>query len=565
MRAWIRRSFRNRIFATVLLITLIPLLLCNVLMLQLQVSRSTRNQEAEAQEQLTSLQATFTDLCAAMSDVSGQLSQSTVVRSVLRKNAADSRILYQVLFRYTQELRQYARFELCTADGLCCYTTDTSQTIRQLNPDWGILYAAGETKGLAYRAGTSENTALEAAQAVRSYDGTILGYILVTMTQQDFDQLFGGDYALSTNVILLDRFWDPVYCSQSAKADSTVAALRGQLLAGAPLGDVGGECGYFVTQVPETGFFLILQQPRAFTSQALGTFYSVSAILGLLSLFLCLLYALWLSRHLSEPVNRMDDAMGAVRHGDFSAHLELDRADEFGRLADSFNRMTGEYQRNLERSIQRQQELNATQIRMMQAQLNPHFLYNTLDSIKWLGVTNQVPQIAAMATDLAAILRASISDDPFVTLEQELEIIDRYLEIQYIRFADRFACEIDIEERFQHCMIPKLALQPLVENAIIHGVADQDDGYIKITAREEAGDLILCVEDNGCGIPPEILERLNSPDKRIPGGHLGLYNVDRIAQLHFGPGYGIRVSSEEKQGSRVCLILPIRRKEQELC
>lgn len=558
---WIRRSFRNRIFVSVVLITLLPLLLCNVFMLQFQVKRSTYDQQTEAEAQLLAFRDSFTALCDQAEQVAAQLSQSTVVRSVLRRDTMDSRILYQVLFREAQQLRRYARVDVYLHSGICCYTTDDVLPQNRLDPDWGVLYAAAQAPGIAYRAG-SEDSAFQAARAVRSYDGTILGYIVVTVEAQDLDLLFGDSYAGSADLLVLDRFWELVYSSRPATAEAAVASLRLQLLSDGSLEDDSGTCRYFVLEEPDTGFFLILQQPLAFTQRALNTFYTISAALGLLCLALCLMYALWLSRYLSQPVNQLDQAMGRVRHGDYSAYLEIDREDELGRLADSFNRMTREYRANLKRSVQRQRELNETQIRMMQAQLNPHFLYNTLDSMKWLGVTHQVPQIAELATDLATILRASISEEEFFTLEQELELIDRYLEIQYIRFEDRFSCEIDVEERFQHCVIPKLALQPLVENAIIHGVADQADGYIKITACQEGADLILAVHDNGCGIPPQILERLNGPDKRIPGRHLGLYNVDQIVRLHFGAGYGISAESPPGEGSCVRLRIPLRRKEQ---
>ena len=208
---------------------------------------------------------------------------------------------------------------------------------------------------------------------------------------------------------------------------------------------------------------------------------------------------------------------------------------------------------------------------MLQAQLNPHFLYNTLDAMKWLGVAHQAPEVAALATDLADILRFSISGEELVTLERELELLDRYLDIQLIRFEDRFTCEIDAVDRLQSCLVPEVdlpdvlvpsfILQPLVENAIIHGVADRDDGYIKVQAVQEGDDLVLRVSDNGCGMTPEVLERLNSGDKRIPGGHLGLYNTDSIIRLRFGAAYGLTARSVPGEGSCVSLRMPIQREE----
>ena len=285
-------------------------------------------------------------------------------------------------------------------------------------------------------------------------------------------------------------------------------------------------------------------------------FRSLCVLLSLLSTWL-------LSRYLSQPVHQLDQAMGEVERGRFDVRLETGREDELGRLAGSFNRMTEEYRANLERNLRRQRELNETKLRMMQAQLNPHFLYNTLDTVKWLGVAHHAPQVAELATNLAAVLRSAISGDEIVTLDRELDLIERYLAIQSIRFEDRFTCEIDVPERFRSCRVPKLALQPLVENAILHGVADLEEGYIKLTAEEEEGDLLLTVSDNGPGIPQDILEAVNSPEKRPPGGHLGLFNVDSIIRLHYGPRYGLSVLPGE--GSRVRLRLPIRREEELPC
>ena len=301
---------------------------------------------------------------------------------------------------------------------------------------------------------------------------------------------------------------------------------------------------------------------KPLSAQVVRSIYLVAALMGALCLVLCLVCAWWLSRRLFEPVNELDGAMRRVEGGDYDVRIESTRQDEMGRLAASFDRMTAEYRHNLERSVQRERELNETRLRMLQSQLNPHFLYNTLDCMKWLGVTGGVPQVAELAADLAALLRAGISGSEYITLEEELELIGRYLAIQEVRFGDRFVCELDVDERFQHCVVPKLILQPLVENAIIHGVADSDEGFIKLWAEEDAeGYLLLKVSDNGSGIPPEVLERLNSHEL-IPGGHLGLNNVDRIVRLSYGESCGLSAYPNEGGGSCVQLRLPMQKGEE---
>lgn len=559
LRRWVGRSFRNRIFVTVLAAALLPLLACGGLLLRLQMVRAEESLAQEAAGQLADLEDALHGFWTDCRQICQTLAESTVVHSALRRGGGDSRTLYQVLYRRTESLRPYARFDVYDSEGVCRYTTASTPPAGALDPGWGVLRAAGETDGLALLAG--EDGGLTAAQAVRSRSGAVLGYIAAQVDQSGFDRLFNGLYSAVGDMILLDGRWRTVYCSQPAQGRTTVACLRQQLLEGRPLTGSSGEYAFFTARHPETGLFLILQRPRPFTTLVLHSVYLVGALVGAAGLLVCMWCAWILSRYLSRPVHQLDEAMGEVEKGQLDVQLETDRDDELGRLASQFNRMAAEYRLNLERSVQRERELNEARLGMLQAQLNPHFLYNTLDAMKWLGVVHQAPQVATLATNLADILRFSISGEELVTLERELELIGRYIDIQLIRFEDRFTCEIDVADRFQSCLVPKLALQPLVENAIIHGLADRDDGYIKVRALQEGADLVLAVSDNGCGMPPEVLERLNSGDKRIPGGHLGLYNTDSIIRLRFGEGYGLTARSVPGEGSCVELRLPIQREE----
>lgn len=561
MKTWIRSSFRNRIFAAMLLSALVPLLLGGALMLRLQVARIELGLARQAEDQLAELEGAFVQVCRSCGKMTAELANSTVVHSALHRGGSGSRTLYQVLYRTTEPLRDYVRFDICDSGGLCLYTTDGALPSQALDTEWGLLPAAREAEGsLVFRSGDSGG--LTAAQAIRDHGGEVLGYVTAFIDQAGFVRLFGGRYSPVCEVLLLDGQWRTVYYSRPAQAGETVGALRAQLLAGQSLTGADGEYRFTAASQEEgPGFTLILQQPRTFTGPVMNALYLVSAAVGTLCVLLSLLCTWALSRYLSQPVHQLDEAMGQVERGDLNVRLETGRSDELGRLAASFNRMTEEYRSNLERNLRRQRELNETKLRMMQAQLNPHFLYNTLDTVKWLGVAHHAPQVAELATNLAAILRSAIDREETVTLDQELELVERYVAIQSIRFEDRFTCEIDVAERYRGCRIPKLALQPLVENAILHGVADLDEGYIKLWAEDEGGDLLLNVSDNGPGIPPDILGKLNSPEKRIEGGHLGLYNVDSIIRLHYGERYGLSARPAPGGGSQVTLRLPLKKEE----
>ena len=552
MRDWIRRSFKNRIFITVLLVTLVPMLLCDVFIMQISMRRSGDMLYAQAQSELDTAAGIIDSALDTVDGVTAKLAGSSVIRSALHRGR-ESDLLYQLMYRETENLNGFASIDVYDSDGARIYAGSLDSEAGSLPVYWGVLRAARECEGQTMQANGADGLVI--ARAVYGSDGEVSGYVLARIPQGGFGALLGGSFGEQNDVFLLDGTWRQIYCSDSIRADETISSLRAQLLSGAALG--GGDYNVYLCQSPDTGFTLALRQPKVYTREVMATVYSTCAAMGILCLLLGLLCAWLLSRYLSKPVNELDEAMKRVEKGDYAAELSSDREDEMGRLTASFNRMTREYRQNLERSVQRERELNETELSMMQAQLNPHFLYNTLDSIKWLGVTNGVPQVAAVASGLAVLLRAGISGDRLITLERELELLEKYLDIQSLRFEDRFAWEIDVDERFQHCIVPKLILQPLVENSIIHGVANMDDGYIKLSAREKSGTLILSVQDNGVGIPQDVLDWLNDPDRDVPGGHLGLKNVDRIVRLYYGGDYGISAYSAVGEGSGVEVRLPM--------
>ena len=356
---------------------------------------------------------------------------------------------------------------------------------------------------------------------------------------------------------------------ETAKDQDTLALLRAQLLSGKSLSDGDGERSYYVGACAESGFSLILQQPQTYTAQVVRSIYLVAALMGALCLVLCLVCAWWLSRRLFEPVNELDGAMRRVEGGDYDVRIESTRHDEMGRLAASFDRMTAEYRQNLERSVQRERELNETRLRMLQSQLNPHFLYNTLDCMKWLGVTGGVPQVAELAADLAALLRAGISGSEYITLEEELELIGRYLAIQEVRFGDRFVCELDVDERFQHCVVPKLILQPLVENSLLHGMKNRGyRGEIEISVKRAGADMEICIKDSGSGFEEgmkaqidKMLLHYNKQEAKLDGNSIGILNVQKRIKYLCGRKYGLSYEENSAGGVTARLLLPVWKEE----
>ena len=547
----IRRSFTTRIFATVLLVALVPLAITNYAMLPLLLDGVEAQRARQAQGRLQTAALRLGELAGRLTARMNAVAESPALGEEAFSPAGEE-ALYQALFSLLEPVYEEGRFYLYSQDG-GVYAVNGGAQAPEFTPDWGVFRAAAQQPGETIFL-PADGTALCAVRTV----GT--GFLLAQVDAVRLDALLLDCCGENENLLALNAQGRLTYALQPANAQPVAQALRRQLLAGEPLAGMGDENNYHLLREETTGLFLILQQPRVFNAGVRETYSLVCAVMGLLCLLLCLWGGWVLSRHLSRPVRELSAAMEQAQQGNFSLRLPAGREDELGRLNDSFNRMMTEYQENLRRSVQHEKELNDARLRMMQAQLNPHFLYNTLDSLKWMGVAHNAPQVSALAADLASLLRASISGNEFVTLEEELELVERYIDIQSIRFADRFVCEIAVDEQYQGCMVPKLVLQPLVENAILHGVSDREDGYIKLWAEGDEKTVTLFVSDNGCGMPPEMVAAINRGDAREAGGHLGIYNVNSIIKLHFGAQYGISASSAPGRGSRVRVRLPNHKK-----
>ena len=228
MRAWLERSFRNRIFLTVLLVALVPLLLCDVLMTQVMISRSKHTLRTDAQEEMALLTAQLDALLTDCGDVTRALAGSTVTRSALRRGGSDSRTLYQLLNRSTVALREYADFEVYGEDGDCLYTTANVWPSAQ-STGWGILSAARAADGIVLRAG---NSGLAGACPVTARGGAVLGYAVFRMDDANFDAFFAPLLRGADDLLLVDATWRLLYASQPLRADDTLALLRAQLLSG---------------------------------------------------------------------------------------------------------------------------------------------------------------------------------------------------------------------------------------------------------------------------------------------------------------------------------------------
>ena len=558
-------SFRQRLNAAFLAVSLVPVLLCSALLLQIFRLRMTADQQQNAGQQLDGACHALFSMQEGLQEAAITLGGSETVLGALSGGWENSASVYSALYDATEDVRRFARFELYDAEGTLMYATQTVHGAQTLPVSWGILKEAADADAIVYSASIDPTDLDEPVLrgAVRlTRDGQTAGFLVAAFYETQLRAMFDSLAGAQNEILLMDGFWRGVYCSQQAQVQTLSYALRGQLLHGKALTGLSDNFVYTARQDEATGLFLVLQQPQVFTRGTLRLLYTVSALCALGGVAVSIALSLRLSRQMFQPIGTLHRAITQVGRNDLEVQVPVQegQCDELGELAQQFNGMVLSLRRNQQALLQNQQALNDAQIRMMQAQLNPHFLCNTLDTMKWISKINQVPQVALMSTNLADILRFCISPDEFVELRQELAILGRYVEIQRIRLSDSFTFAQDVPEELLSCMVPKMMLQPLAENAILHGLSGVQDGRLTVTAREEGGVLEICVLDNGCGFPAEMLGPYQAPEQQT--GHLGLFNVDTILRKHYGESFGLRLENR-KDGAGACITarLPMRRRD----
>ena len=297
--------------------------------------------------------------------------------------------------------------------------------------------------------------------------------------------------------------------------------------------------------------------------QLVMDFMLIAAVTGLLVLFLTW-RALRLGRSITGPIAALCARVEGIGSGDLEEREPI-RAEEYElrTLSEGFEQMVGRLNRQIQETAHNQERLRRTELALIQAQVNPHFLYNTMDTIIWLIEAEKTEEAVEMVSNLSAFFRHSLSrGQDIITLREEEEHVCSYLQIQQARYKDIMRYTVNIAPELRSAMIPKLTLQPLVENALYHGVKlKRGLGHIYVTGRGEGDDILLQVTDDGVGIPPEWLAQLTRSIEQGERVGFGLSTVHERVQLFFGPSYGLSISSQPGAGTTISIRIPWRKEE----
>lgn len=291
----------------------------------------------------------------------------------------------------------------------------------------------------------------------------------------------------------------------------------------------------------------------------------------LFSIFLMAFLNYLISARISDPIRRLERSIRELENGLAGVEIAEGGCYEVQRLSHAVGSMVSTMRHLMDDIVRQEEQKRRSELEVLQAQINPHFLYNTLDSVIWMTESGQQKEAIQMVTSLARFFRISLSKGKsLIPLGDELDHARHYMNIQQIRFKNKFTAEISAAPEAGELYTLKLVLQPLLENAIYHGCASaEDDGIIRVTAYREGEDLLIDVEDNGLGMRPELAASLLDEDRpELPtgGSGIGVRNVHQRIRLTFGEGYGLTILSEPDEGTLVRVRLPaLSREEADRC
>ncbi|MDR2908277.1 MAG: sensor histidine kinase [Oscillospiraceae bacterium] len=402
------------------------------------------------------------------------------------------------------------------------------------------------------------------SKPIQIWDGRSMGVLKIEISFQNFIELAGrANLGEGGHITIIDSDYNVVYSSTGQKEAVEEAAVLREIVLGSKEARVGGHnMNVFVDTLSNTKWRICV-----FTNidglAAIERDFLIRVVLVSFMVLTVGIFLFWsASRMIITPMKQLEQAMRKVEKADWFRMEEVDliASREVQALTLRFNKMMRKIAELMERLIAEQNAQRKSELKALQNQINPHFLYNTLDSTVWLIENNKNREAGEMVVSLARLFRLSISKDrEVIPLRDELEHARSYLLIQSIRYADCFDYEFDIGEGVLDCLTMKLILQPIIENSIYHGLKNKiDRGKITISARREGEWLYLSVSDNGYGMRPQTIEGLYASfADGVVSDSVGLKNIYQRVMIYYGGNAEMRIESRLDEGTEITVKEPL--------
>lgn len=395
-----------------------------------------------------------------------------------------------------------------------------------------------------------------------------LGVLLINIKEESLYQFYESQSSgTDRQVYIINK--NGVIISHKDKSLISVPIEEGLVNKGILTGDKGvftygtGRNDSLVTfyRIPKLNWTLVSTVSMGELLRENRTISNLTLVVVLVSIVITFFISIFLASTISKPVGKLLGQMKKVSEGNFDIHVDFDYGDEISQLGGGFKSMVEKIELLVQQVYLDQKKQKEIELKALQAQINPHFLYNTLESINWMAQEIKAKDISTMVQSLAKFFRISISKGKdIITVKDEIEHVKNYLIIQKIRYQEVLNASIDVDGDILAYKVPKLILQPLVENSIYHGIKKKKGmGRILVTGRREGNELCFEVTDNGAGMEESEIVRLNrflkNPSGEIKVGY-GISNVNERIVLRFGREYGLTYHSNKDGGVRVEIRLP---------
>lgn len=414
-----------------------------------------------------------------------------------------------------------------------------------------------------------EKSAIRAVRLLKNFNsGRSIGLMDVSIQQEQLQNLFEGGVQKNQSVFLMDETGKVISCTDGSMIGGVIVSPKylTKLLDydyGFFPASVDGISSQicFVTN-PTTGWKIVMYEAMKtgawFSNMGYAWIVFVAVIYFLLAVFM----SLYNSRYISRPVQKLKEDMRIAYQGDLSVRAQVETNDEFGQLSQQFNEMIGKIQQLIRQLGERDEEKRVLELQALQAQINPHFLYNTLASIRFLLEMDMKEKAEDSLMALAKLLKRTFSDyRKLIPVEEEMKSLEHYLILMENRYQGTFVWKIQMEDEAKDCLIPRLSIQPLVENAISHGFSQKEGiGHIIIRAERKHEDLTISVCDDGEGADLEKIHRLlkepSTVGQKGQVSGIGIRNVQERIQMFFGESYGLSANSLDDGGTCFNVRIP---------
>lgn len=574
-----RRGFFSRLLYSFMMVSIVPVILLGVF--TMFISMKVSMTQLEKQVMSTSLRAgdalgqLFSDFGERLEVFSEDRELLEVLKGAYTSESTIQDInqkMYILLVGYASEFGMH----VVSRDGKLSVSQRFQSPLYDsaLFSQWGLLRAvANQEKYVVYpnRYVTSEGVeiAVSLGCAIRDpQTRELLGYALLDIPYQSIEKVLSGVATdLPVLYALLDKRQFLVYDNLGIGEGSPFVkeSYRAKI---APLTEeksylqrFKGERFLLASgQVPSYGLQILSAVPVGLVFRNLTYIGIVTLVLAVLALILCLIFSWMVAKSISTPVLEIVRVMARVEQGDMQIRSNIKSHDEIGLLSRGLNRMIWKLDKLFRLDLEKQDRLRLAEIKHLQAQINPHFLYNTLDSIRYLSKLNMNKEINLVVSRLGILLKSSMSNnDDIETVDETMQIIASYLAIQQVIYPDKFDFSLDISEELRKVLLPKLIIQPIVENAIFHGMGTiTRKCLLEVKGRVENNVCVLEIIDDGAGIEDSVLSLLLDSDRTDDSSKgIGVNNVHRRIQLYYGAEYGLEIKSQVGLGTVVSISVPL--------